>query len=89
MSRLNIYYKMEELIEKLNFYGNIEVLKDDFVFTLLITRKPNGWVLTTGQVPLKILEIVTNYLGDKKPMIEVMKNEKDFILLVLKPKVAQ
>jgi hypothetical protein len=80
---------MDELIEKLNLYGNIEVLKDEFVFTLLITSRVNGWALTTGQVPLKILELVTNYLGDTKPIIEVVKNEKDFILIVLKPKVAQ
>ena len=80
---------MDEIIKKLNFYGNIEVIKDEYVFTLLMTKKPNGYSLTMQQIPFKILEIVTNYLGDKKPNIEVMKNEVDFLLLVLKPKVVQ
>jgi len=80
---------MEEIIKKLSFYGNIEVLKDEFVFTLLMTKKENGYNLTMQQIPFKILEIVTGYLGDKKPDIEVMKNEETFLLLVLKPKFAK
>lgn len=80
---------MKKLITKLNFYGNVEVIKNEFVFTLLITKKVNGLSLISGQIPLKILEIVTNFLGDEKPNIEVMKNEETFLLLVLKPKVAQ
>ena len=80
---------MDEIIKKLSFYGNIEVIQDEFVFTLLMTKKEKGYNLTMQQIPFKILEIVTDYLGDKKPNIEVMKNEESFLLLVFKPKVAQ
>lgn len=73
-----------EMTNELIKYGNIEVIKNDYVFTLLMT-KANEHSLTSGQIPLKVLEIVTSYLGQEKPNIEVMKNEEDYLLLILKP----
>ena len=76
---------MNKLIEKLNFYGNVEVIRNDFVFTLLLTKKQNGLSLSAGQIPLKVLEVVINFIGSEKPNIEVMKNEENFLLIILKP----
>lgn len=73
-----------EMTNELIKYGNIEVIKNDYVFTLLMT-KANEYSLTSGQIPLKVLGIVTSYLGQEKPNIEVMKNEEDYLLLILKP----
>jgi len=73
-----------EMTNELLKYGNIEVIKNDYVFTLLITKE-NEYSLTSGQIPLKVLGIVTSYLGQEKPNIEVMKNEEDYLLLILKP----
>lgn len=73
-----------EITNELIKYGNIEVIKNDYVFTLLMT-KANEYSLNSGQIPLKVLGIVTSYLGQEKPNIEVMKNEEDYLLLILKP----
>lgn len=73
-----------EMTNELLKYGNIEVIKNEYVFTLLMT-KGNEYSLTSGQIPLKVLDIVTSYLGQEKPNIEVMKNEEDYLLLILKP----
>jgi hypothetical protein len=76
-----------EMTNELSKLGIVQVIKNDFVFTLFMTK--NNQSLSSGQIPLKVLEITTSYLGSEKPIIEVMKNEEDFLLLILKPKVAQ
>ena len=73
-----------DMTNELLKYGNVEVIKNDYVFTLLMT-KSNQYNLTSGQIPLKVLGIVTSYLGQEKSKIEVMKNEEDYLLLILKP----
>jgi hypothetical protein len=78
---------LENLTKTLSKYGIVEVIKDDFVFTLLMKKDKES--LTRFMVPLTIMKLCCDYLGDSKPNIEVMKNEEDFLLLVLKPKVAQ
>ena len=61
-----------EMTNELLKYGNIEVIKNDYVFTLLMT-KANEYSLTSGQIPLKVLGIVTSYLGQEKPNNEFQK----------------
>ena len=73
-----------EMTNELLKYGNIEVIKNDYVFTLLMT-KSNKCSLTSEQIPLKVLGVVTSYLGQEKSNIEVMKNEDDYLILILKP----
>lgn len=88
MSRLLTRNDMlENLTKTLSKYGIVEVIKNDFVFTLLMKKDKES--LTKFMVPLTIMKLCCEYLGDAKPNIEVMKNEEDFLLLVLKPKVAQ
>lgn len=78
---------LENLTRNLSKYGIVQVIKNDFVFTLLMTKDKES--LTKFMRPLTIMKLCCDYLGDEKPNIEVMKNEEDFLLLVLKPKVAQ
>ena len=75
---------IDEMIKELSKLGTVEVIKNDFVFTLFMTKDKKD--LTSEQIPFKVLEIATSYLGSEKPNIEVMKNEENFLLLVLKPK---
>lgn len=70
--------EMTELEIELSKAGQILVLKNDFVFTLLMRVNDNS----AGNI-LKITETVANYIVDKET-VEVMKNEDDFILIVLK-----
>ena len=74
---------MDDLTKDLSQYGIVEVIKDDFVFTLHMTKSKEKISKNT----LKIVTLVMKYLNDKKPIIEVMKNNDDFLLLVLKPKI--
>lgn len=76
-----------EMTKELSKLGIVQVIKNDLVFTLFMTKDKQN--LSSGQIPFKVLEIATSYLGSEKPSIEVMKNEEDWLLLVLKPKVAQ
>lgn len=75
-----------EMTKELSKLGTVQVIKNDFAFTLFMTKDKQN--LSSLQIPFKVLEITTKYLGSEKPYIEVMKNEEDFLLLVLKPKVA-
>nr|WP_317631824.1 hypothetical protein [uncultured Flavobacterium sp.] len=69
---------MEELNKKLSELGQIEVLKNDYVFTLLmITPK-------APKIILEVLEIILSHVKDK-PNTEIIKNENDYILIILKP----
>ena len=74
---------LHEMTNELSKLGTVQVIKNEFVFTLMMTKDKQD--LSSGQIPLKVLGIVTSWLGSEKPNIEVMKNEEDFLLLVLKP----
>lgn len=69
---------------ELSKFGIVSTIKNDFVFTLLITKDKQK--LSKGSTALDILDIVTKHIGEEKPNIEVLKNEEDFLLLILKPK---
>lgn len=68
---------MDELKKKLFDYGDIEVIKDGVVFILLMTGNE------MGKKVLQILGLVTMYIKDK-PIAEVIKNEDNYVLIVLK-----
>lgn len=74
--------KLTELQDKLSEIGTIEVLKDDYVFTLLMSHQDLD--LSKHRKPFKVMEIVCDYITDK-PHIEVFKNDSHFVLIVLKP----
>nr|WP_297306378.1 hypothetical protein [uncultured Flavobacterium sp.] len=73
---------MEELKKQLSEFGTIEVIKNEFVFTLFM-RVENA----NQETVFGVLGLVTKTITDK-PNIEVMKNDNDFILIVLKPKTS-
>lgn len=73
---------MTELQYKLANLGDVLVLKNDYVFTLLM-RLTNSSARNT----LQIGAIVTDYIGDEKPVVEVVQNDDDYLLIILKPKV--
>lgn len=70
---------MIELQNKLMEFGEILVLKNDYVLTLLMKIKNHQ-----AKNIFKISNLVTEYAPDK-PKVEVMKNDDEFILIVLKP----
>lgn len=71
---------MENLIEQLVEFGEIKNIKNDYVFTLLMIG--TGDVI--GKNVFKIMEIVNKNITDKR-IIEVMSNDSNYILIVLKP----
>lgn len=71
-----------ELKEKLSTYGHIEIISEKTVFTLLLTG--NG--LTKMQTVSDIQKTIIEYVGDKYPVVEAMKNNQTFFCIVLKPK---
>ena len=72
------------LTEKLSAYGIVEVIKNDYVFTLFMKKDTQDF--TENMIPFKVLGLVTAFIVDK-PVIEVFKNESDFLILVLKSKL--
>lgn len=71
---------LDKLKEKLSKVGTIEVIKDGIVFTLLI----KGSELSNHKIVSGITMDVLDYVGEIYPNIEVMKNDDDFLLLVLR-----
>ena len=68
---------MDALENTLSQYGNIEVIKNDLNFTLLITGSQMGLKVS------EIVDIVVNHIKDKQ-YLDVLKSSNDFILLILK-----
>lgn len=73
---------LENLKIKLCRYGNLQILKEGVVFSVLITGKG----MTNSDSVIKIKELIMSYVGEKFPIIEAMRNEEDFLCLILKPK---
>lgn len=71
------------LTEKLSQFGIVEVIKNDYVFTLYMRNDTK--LFTEEMIPFKVLGLVNAIIVDK-PIIEVFKNESNFLILVLKPK---
>lgn len=70
-----------KLIEGLSKYGMVEVLKADFVFTLLLT----GENLDSINRIVSIQTLVLEATEKKYPNIEVVNNTETYVLYVLKP----
>ncbi|MBP4139974.1 hypothetical protein [Flavobacterium geliluteum] len=75
---------LTEITQQLSKIGIVQVIKNDFVFFLFMTKDKQD--LSSNQIPFQVLEICSNYLGYEKPMIEIMKNEENYLILILKPK---
>ena len=71
------------MVEELSKIGNVEVIKNDYVFTLFMTK--NNFPLTSNGNPNNIMKIITEWMGEEKQKIELIKNEGDFMLIILKP----
>lgn len=72
---------IEKLKQRLAKIATIEICKDGYVFTLLMTgEKLDNWQTLTA-IQMEILECV----GDKYALIECMRNNEHFICIVLRP----
>lgn len=69
---------MDELIEKLTYLGQIVTIKNGYVFTLLLRTSK------ADKIVLDVLGHVTSAIKDKNN-VEVIQNDGDFILIILKP----
>lgn len=76
---------MEKLRLKLLEFGNPVVLKEGFVFTVLIT----GQNLSKWKNVEEIQRMIIEYAAEKYPLIEVLVNDDSFFCMVLKPKQQQ
>lgn len=74
---------LSQLTQELSKIGLVEVIKNDFVFTLYMVNDTQ--FLDGNRIPFKVMELVTQYIGNEKPNIEVFKNDSNYILIVLKP----
>ena len=73
---------LTKLTKQLSKIGVVNVIKDDYVFTLYMTKSDRS--LETGSTTLPILKWVLGEIKDKQH-VEVLRNEADFFLLVMKP----
>lgn len=71
-----------QLKTKLCRYGKPEIVKEGDVFTVLIT----GANLSNFDNMNAIQKAIIDYAGERYPIIECMKNDKDFFCLILKPR---
>lgn len=71
----------EHLKMRLSKVGRIELTKEGHVFTLFMS----GADFTNWKLLEQIQQRVLKYCGDKYPVIEAMKNDTSFLLLILKP----
>ncbi len=67
---------------KLSKYGVIAVLNAGLVFTLLI----HGYNLSNMRNLHEIHELINEATQSKYPFIEVMRNEENYLIIVLKSK---
>lgn len=74
--------KLDELTTKLSEIGNIDVIKDDYVFSLLMVDTDVDF--TKQRRAFKIMELVNDYIPDKHN-VEVFKNDHHFVMIILKP----
>ncbi|MDR6548519.1 hypothetical protein J2810_004609 [Chryseobacterium rhizosphaerae] len=68
-----------KLQEDLSLIGEILVIKDDTVFTLLM-KIPNNLARQVFQIG----KLVSDYVGNRKENVEVVYNNENTVLLVLK-----
>ena len=72
---------LDKLKTQLSKRGTIQLCKEGYVFTLLMTgEKLDNWQ-TVNAIQMEVLECV----GDKYPLIECMRNDTNFLCIVLRP----
>ncbi|TPG44350.1 hypothetical protein [Flavobacterium pectinovorum] len=67
-----------KLYQDLSKFGNVEVMNAGIVFTVLIT----GTDLTHSV--FNVIGIINNWQKGKFPMVEILRNTDNFILVILK-----
>jgi len=70
-----------ELNMALSKFGNVQLLREGKCFSMLIT----GDGLSNWNTYNKILGLVSDFTKEKYPIVEAIKNEKDFFCMVLVP----
>lgn len=73
---------IDVLRKELYKFGEVEVLKKGVVFTCLLTGKD----LTNWETVNSINSTILSHVGDEFPEIELMRNEKNYFIVVLKKK---
>lgn len=66
---------------KLSKHGNIQIIKEGVVFTLLLT----GEKLSNAKTVQAIQQNVLEYAGEKYPLIEAIRNDESFFCMILAP----
>lgn len=69
------------MAEQLSQIATIAVIKQGYVFTLLLV----GSGLSNWTTVNKIQSIVLDEVGNKYSIIEAMRNDENYFLLILKP----
>ncbi len=72
---------LDKLKTNLSKRGTIQICNEGLVFTLLMTGKNLSDWQTVSAIQMDLLE----YAGYKYPVIETMKNDKEFLCIVLRP----
>lgn len=71
---------MTELQYKLADLGDVVALKNDYVFSLFMRLTDSSSSNLT-----KIMNLVIEYVGEQKKVVEVIVNDDDYLLMILKP----
>lgn len=77
----------QNFVSDLSQYGLVQVCADKSVLTILLTKEEKS--LAQSTTVLEIMKKAVDYTGGKKSVIGVMRNDEDFLLLVLKDNVPQ
>lgn len=72
---------IENLMSALSEFGQVEICKAGYVFTLLMTGKGLTKSTTMNSIQMMVLE----FTGDDYPTIECMRNDENYVCIVLKP----
>lgn len=79
------FKNIEQLKRFLFARCEIQILKEGVVFTALLTKSPKGKSLTAMENWMEFFGAVTKYTSEKYPIVECMKNEQEYALIVLRP----
>ena len=77
--------KLEKLKQELCKYGHLQIIKEGYVFTVLITKMASS--LSNYKNVAEIQKAIINYTSEKYPIIELLVNDDNFFLVVLHPSV--
>lgn len=72
---------MQKFLKQISKYGHVHVAKKGVVFTVFLT----GTGLANMQTVIAIGNLVTDYAGSEFSKVELMKNDDDYFLIILKP----